>query len=403
MRLFAANILPPDWKVTSIEKLCERVTSGGTPSRRQSSYYNGDIPWVKTQELRDCWIVDTEEHLTEVGLRNSSAKILPQHTILMAMYGATVGRLGILIKPMTCNQAACAMIVDANVADYRYVYYQLLLARPQIFDLANGAAQQNLSGATIKSLELPLPPLPEQLGISATLGAIDDKIESNRRVAELSFELAQCLYVEASASASKLPLMSVGSVVLGGTPDRKNKTFWSNGTVAWINSGAANQDVILEASELITVEGLARSAAKMMPAGATVIAITGATLGQVSLLGIPTSGNQSVVGVWAEDENLTSWLHFAIRAAIPELIGSATGAAQQHVNKKNVEELLVTVPDARTLSLWATLAIPLITKSVTSLKENLALRSLRDTLLPELLSGRIRVPEAFEVVREGVA
>ena len=161
--------------------------------------------------------------------------------------------------------------------------------------------------------------------------------------------------------------------------------------------------MILEASELITVEGLARSAAKMMPAGATVIAITGATLGQVSLLGIPTSGNQSVVGVWAEDENLTSWLHFAIRAAIPELIGSATGAAQQHVNKKNVEELLVTVPDARTLSLWATLAIPLITKSVTSLKENLALRSLRDTLLPELLSGRIRVPEAFEVVREGVA
>lgn len=183
------------WPVRSIQDMCLRVTSGGTPSRRQPSFYeDGCWPWLKTQELRDGWLDDSEEHITDDAVASSSAKVLPENTVLMAMYGATVGQLGILRRPMTCNQACCAMIVDPGRADCRYLFYQLLHARPWIRNLATGAAQQNLSGRLIKSLKFPFPPLPEQRRIARVLGALDDKIELNRRMSETLEAMAQALF-----------------------------------------------------------------------------------------------------------------------------------------------------------------------------------------------------------------
>ena len=179
----------------SIEDVCSRVTSGGTPSRRDPSFYeNGCWPWLKTQELRDGWLDDSEEHITDDAVASSSAKVLPQNTILMAMYGATVGQLGILRRPMTCNQACCAMLVDPGQADYRYLFYLLLHARPRIRNLSTGAAQQNLSGQVIKSLTFPFPTLPEQRAIAHVLGTLDDKIELNRRMNATLEALARALF-----------------------------------------------------------------------------------------------------------------------------------------------------------------------------------------------------------------
>src|SRR5438132_3936883 len=104
------ELAPPDWGIRSVKEICKRVTSGGTPSRANRSFYqSGTWPWVKTQELQDRWLEETEERITDEAVENSSAKPLPINTLLMAMYGATVGQLGILRRPMTCNQACCAM------------------------------------------------------------------------------------------------------------------------------------------------------------------------------------------------------------------------------------------------------------------------------------------------------
>ena len=185
------------WSVRSIQDICLRVTSGGTPSRRQPSFYeDGCWPWLKTQELQDGWLDDSEEHITDDAVASSSAKVLPENTVLMAMYGATVGRLGILRRPMTCNQACCAMIVDPGRADYRYLFYQLLHARPRIRNLATGAAQQNLSGQLIKSLQFPCPPLPEQRAIAAVLGSIDETLERTEEVIAAKEQLRNSLLHE---------------------------------------------------------------------------------------------------------------------------------------------------------------------------------------------------------------
>ena len=182
MEIDLCVVAPRDWEIRSVADVCERVTSGGTPSRREPAFYEGGTwPWVKTQELQDGWIDDTEEHITDRAINESSAKVLPANTILLAMYGATVGQLGILRRPMTCNQACCALIADPQKADFRFLYYQLLQIRSELKSLATGAAQQNLSGTVIKSLRLPFPKIQEQRAIAQILGTLDDKIELNRK------------------------------------------------------------------------------------------------------------------------------------------------------------------------------------------------------------------------------
>ena len=127
-----------------------KTTSGGTPSRKNEEYYcNGNIEWVKSKELHHSYILDTEEKITEDAITNSSAKILPENSVLIAMYGATVGEYGIIAKPMTCNQAVCALIPNANYP-YTYLYLWAKLMQEEFINLACGAAQQNISQELIK-------------------------------------------------------------------------------------------------------------------------------------------------------------------------------------------------------------------------------------------------------------
>ncbi|MEE0889089.1 MAG: restriction endonuclease subunit S [Bacteroidales bacterium] len=127
-----------------------KTTSGGTPSRKNEEYYcNGNIEWVKSKELHHSYILDTEEKITEDAITNSSAKLLPENSVLIAMYGATVGEYGIISKPMTCNQAICALIPNENYP-YTYLYLWAKYMQEEFINLACGAAQQNISQELIK-------------------------------------------------------------------------------------------------------------------------------------------------------------------------------------------------------------------------------------------------------------
>ena len=139
-------------------------------------------------------LASPETGITGQELANSSAKVLPECTLLVAMYGVTVGQLGILRRPMACNQACCALLVDPAKADFRYVHYQLLNARSQLRGLATGAAQQNLSGKLIRSLHFPFPSVAEQHAIAHILGALDDKIELNRRMNQTLEAMAGAIF-----------------------------------------------------------------------------------------------------------------------------------------------------------------------------------------------------------------
>ena len=138
-----------EWKEVALGDVV-KTTSGGTPSRKHSDYYeNGTINWVKSKELDGSFISSTEELITEEAVTNSSAKMLPEKSVLIAMYGATVGEYGILSKPMSCNQAVCALIPNENYP-YTYLYVWTALMKEDFINLASGAAQQNISQDLIK-------------------------------------------------------------------------------------------------------------------------------------------------------------------------------------------------------------------------------------------------------------
>lgn len=128
------------------------TTSGGTPSRKHDEYYNnGSICWTKSKELLGGYLYDTEEHINELAVQKSSAKILPIHSVLIAMYGATVGAYGIISKSMTCNQAICALLSNENYP-YTYLFQIAHESQQKLINLAVGSAQQNISQVLIKQL-----------------------------------------------------------------------------------------------------------------------------------------------------------------------------------------------------------------------------------------------------------
>lgn len=189
------------WRTLTVEECCLRVTSGGTPSRRNPSFYDGGtIPWAKTGELKDRLIDPSRvgEWITEEALAKSSAKLLPKDTVLMAMYGdgQTIGSLGLIRSPISCNQACCAMIPDPSVCDARFLFYALRSYRDNWIKIAHGGAQRNLSGTIIREREILVPPLSTQQRIAAILSAYDDLIENNTRRIAILEEMARRLYDE---------------------------------------------------------------------------------------------------------------------------------------------------------------------------------------------------------------
>ena len=135
--------------------------SGGTPSRSNQTYYGGNIPWLKTGDLNDGLISYIPESITEEAVANSSAKINPTGSVLIAMYGATIGKLGILTFPATTNQACCACI-EFNAIIQLYLFYFLLSQRNEFIAKGGGGAQPNISKEIIVNTFIPLPPLSEQ-------------------------------------------------------------------------------------------------------------------------------------------------------------------------------------------------------------------------------------------------
>ena len=168
------------------------ISSGGTPSRSKPEYYtNGEIPWIKTGEVRDKIIYDTEEKITKEALKNSSAKLYPKNSLIIAMYGATAGRTAKLGIEASTNQA-CAVLydIDTEKVDIDYLWFYLMTQIENFKSLAAGSAQPNLNAQKIKNFEIPLPELVLQVQIKNTIQMLKNNIEELKEKAQKNRELA---------------------------------------------------------------------------------------------------------------------------------------------------------------------------------------------------------------------
>lgn len=433
MKLDLCELAPAEWRRLPISAVCRRFTSGGTPSRKVPDYFTGTIPWVKTQELTDCLLEDSDEHISQEAIASSSAKLLPANTVLMAMYGATVGQLGILARPMTCNQACAAMVVDSDMVDYRYLYYQLMAARQQIKSLSTGAAQQNLSGAQVKQFVLPFPDAREQAEIADTLWQIDRRIDLLRQTNASLESIAQALFkgwfidfdpVRAkadgrepegmdAATAALFPaqfeesaqgllpkgwklgrVADLGFVVCGKTPPTADASNYGTDVPFVTIPDMHSKLVVTETARLLSKKGADSQSMKYVPAGAVLVSCI-ATPGLVATVDAACQTNQQINTVLPAEPWGSSYSLFALQH-IGEAVrtGGAGGSVFSNLSKSGFEKLPVLLPSATVVYAFNSIVDQLVATVTSNQRRMRVVRNIRDALLPRLISGKLRLPDA---------
>ena len=389
------------WSEFSIKDICINISSGGTPSRKVPEYYlNGVHKWIKTQELKDCNIYDTDEHITDAALKNSSAKIYPKNTISMAMYGATVGKLGIMKSECATNQACCNMVVDSTKADYRFLFYSLLYRREELIGLASGAAQQNLNVGVISNFRINLPTLSEQKAIAATLSVLDDMIELNNQINKTLEEMAQAIFKSWFVDFEPFKDGEFEESELGLIPKG-----WRVGVLGDIIDIFDSKRVPLSNRQRSVME-------KKYPyyGAATLMDYVDNYIfdGVYVLLGedgtvMDEKGYPILQYVWGKfwvnnhahvlkgkgvfsDEYLYIFLKNTNVASI------VTGAVQLKINQNNLTGLKIMIPPEDVVKQYNDVVKDIFACFRSNADEIKILISLRDTLLPKLISGEIRVP-----------
>ncbi|HAS6079481.1 TPA: restriction endonuclease subunit S [Vibrio vulnificus] len=173
-----------------------KVTSGGTPSRKKPEYYDGgDIHWVKTGDLHNKYVRTASEFITQEGLDGSSARRYPKGTVLVAMYGATIGACSILDIEAATNQA-CAAFTPTEKVDPVFLYYLLKHSKPAFVKAGSGGAQPNISGTFLKNFEIPLPPIDEQKRIAAILDKADAIRQKRKQTIDLADEFLRSVFLD---------------------------------------------------------------------------------------------------------------------------------------------------------------------------------------------------------------
>ena len=319
--------------------------------------------------------------------------------------------------------------------DDLFGYY--LLKGTRIKQVIIGSTQPLLTQSGLNIIPVSIPPLAEQKKIAKILSTLDQKIKLNQKMNETLEEIAKTLFkswfIDFDPVVAKVQKRATGlskeiselfpdsfenselgeipkgwkvekigtyfDVLLGGTPSRKKEEYW-NGDIPWINSGEINNFRVISHSELITKSGFENSSTKLMPKRSTLIAITGATLGQVSLNEIEVCANQSVIGISPATNIFPEYVYLWINFTIKKLISSQTGGAQQHINTGNVKDHLIMIPDENITNYLITFFESIFDKISTNLFENQTLMSLRDTLLPKLISGELTVSDAKNLIEE---
>lgn len=443
MQLELCDSAPAGWTRLAISDVCQRFTSGGTPSRKLPEYFTGSIPWVKTQELTDCVLHDSEEHITEHAIANSSAKLLPTNTVLMAMYGATVGQLGVLARPMTCNQACAAMVVDESRVDHRFLYYQLLACRQQIKSLSTGAAQQNLSGAQIKQFVLPYPSRFEQSVVAGFLWQLDRRIDLLRQTNATLESIAQALFkswfvdfdpVRAKAEGhepdgmdaataelfpaefeeSALGLIPKGwgatpfaetvNILGGGTPKTSVPEYWG-GEIPWfsvVDAPGSGQVFTLRTEKSITTAGVDNSSTRVLPAWTTIISARG-TVGKLAMTACPMAMNQSCYGLCPKVPGTEPLVYLAAQRLVDDLKRLAHGGVFDTITRDTLSSVSIVEAPTNVQANFAEMVKPVFVQIQLGVQRVSTLTELRDALLPRLISGKLRLPEAKEQVEDALA
>lgn len=397
-----------EWKEVRLGDICTRVCSGGTPKSTNLSYYGGEIPWLNTKEIDFNRIYSTEKTITDSGLNNSSAKWIVPNTITVAMYGATAGKSCIVKVPMTTNQACCNLTINDEVADYEFVYYSLKNDYTTLASLANGGAQQNLNAQIIKDYVLKMPSLADQRRIASILSSLDRKIELNNKINADLEEMAQAIFKnwfvdfepfkDGKFVDSELGMIPEGWKVgtLGDITNNKSTKVKERNDVKVLSPVTSGELVLSE--EYFTKQVFSSSIAKYKIVNKGDFAYNPArvNIGSIGRNEFDFDGCVSpVYVVFSVLDGYENYFDlFRKTDFFKDSVASlAIGGVRQSLSYDDLSLIETIIPSKNIVEKFNNLFNQMKKTIKANKLENSRLSTLRDTLLPRLISGEIEVPE----------
>ncbi|ENN96239.1 restriction modification system DNA specificity domain-containing protein [Methanocaldococcus villosus KIN24-T80] len=417
--------IPKDWEVKRLGEIAN-ISTGGTPSRKKKEYWNGKINWLKSKEVQDNYIYDTEEKITEKGMKNSNAKRLyPPGTLILAIYASpTAGRVAILKIPSTINQALAAIEGNNN----KFLFFSLIGNRERLLLRASGAAQQNLNLEIVKNFEIPYPQPEEQTRISTVLSWFDDLIENKKKQNEILEKMAMAIFkswfidfepfqdeefvyneeldMEIPKGWEVKPIGEVADATSGFSYKSSEKLESSepesyvfitlNNTVegggfkpvySWVKSERIKKKHLIKEGDLILPNTEQTKDARL--------------LGSPGIVVFPPDYNKNY-GVYSMDivkvtpikDHYKYYLYFNFRFNREEIATFHSGTNILHFKIQNFKKnYYLLIPPEPILQRFHSLVEPLFKKIILNQKQILTLKKIRDTLLPQLVFGRLRIEE----------
>ena len=436
----AGEWLPAGWRLVKLGDLGE-VNRGR--SRHRPRYaehlYGGTYPFIQTGDIKNSGgrITGYQQSYSEAGLAQS--RMWPVGTMCITI-AANIAETGILSFPACFPDSVVGFIADESKCDTRFVEYTFRFLRQQIQNEASGSVQDNINLATLGRLRFPLPPLREQRAIAHILGSLDDKIELNRKMNETLETMARALFkswfvdfdpVRAKVEGRDLslpqhladlfpdsfedselgeiprgwtvgPILDHARLMSGGTPKTDRPEYWG-GTISWASAkdvSQSNGSILVDTERTITPRGLDESATQMIPAFSSVVVARGATTGRMVLFGREMAMNQTCYAL-ATTTQTPFALYCRLRVEIDDLVHAAHGSVFDTITTSTFASSRIVLPPPSALKAFEARIAPLFQNVLNNVSTSRTLTALRDTLLPKLISGELRVADPARFLEGG--
>ena len=433
-----------DWPVVKLQEVCEQITVGHVGPMTKEYQHDG-VPFLRSRDIVPFGIDESDlKYISEEFHQKLKKSALKPSDVVIVRTGKP-GTAAVV--PCSLPRSNCSDLVivrTGNSLDPRYLtYYLNSAASHHIASVLVGAVQQHFNVGEAKRLKLPLPTIDEQRRIVRVLGRLDDKIELNRKTARTLEELAQRLFknwfVDFGPVRAKMagrqpahmppetaalfpdefvdsalgpipqgwevkPIEDIVTIKGGGTPPTKQSEYWEGGTHHWATPkdlSGLEQKVLIDTDRKITSAGVEKISSGQLPAG-TVLMSSRAPVGYLALADMPVSINQGFIAMICDRGVPNTYILHWAESSMDVIKSNAGGSTFAEISKKQFRPLETIVPPAAILKVYDELAGGWFERISLLAHENVILGKLRDRLLPKLISGEIRIPEAHEGIEEAI-
>jgi type I restriction enzyme S subunit len=380
--------MPDNWEVTTLEDFAI-IEMGQSPSGETCNQDGIGLPLLNGPTEFGGY------YPTPVQFTTDPRKYAYQDDILFCVRGSTTGRMNWADQKYAIGRGIAA-IRHRSGSDYRYFLKAIIDFRlPELLASATGSTFPNVSREQLTNLQCEIPPIPVQRAIAGILGVLDDKIELNRRINRTLESMARAVFRQLMKEErwKESTIGEVVTVVGGSTPSTKNPAFWEGGDIHWSTPkdlSALQDPILLDTNSRITELGLQEISSGLLPVG-TVLLSSRAPIGYLAITQIPVAINQGFIAIKCTDEAPNYFILNWLKDNMEEIIGRANGTTFLEISKSNFRPMPIFIPSPEKMKNFVKTVEPLYQKMVANLKESRTLASLRDSLLPKLMRGEVRV------------